>query len=70
MKIKYESNNSDAWVCSCGNTPHDDGFFPCHYRTGAEVDPTPERWDGESYVCGCCGNIINSVSLVVTGKAV
>ena len=62
--ITQEAGNRDAWVCVCGNVPHDDGFYPCD-KTGNEMEPVT-GWSG-LYVCYRCGRIINQDSLEVIG---
>ena len=47
----------DAWVCLCGNTPPDHGFYPC-LRNGSEVEPVPADWPEPLYRCANCGRII------------
>lgn len=64
MKIKEEGSNN--WICTCGNTPDSQGFFPCN-SNGDYVEPTPEEWKTDSYVCDRCGNIIDMNTLEVVG---
>lgn len=56
----------DAWVCLCGNTPTDYGFYPCNDQ-GKIVEPTPELWATGCYVCDRCGRIIRQSDLEVVG---
>lgn len=54
------------WVCLCGNEPHIDGFYPCDSE-GESVEPTPEEWTTNCYVCERCGRIIDQSALAVVG---
>ena len=66
-KITHEPQDIDAWVCLCGNTPSDSGFYPCD-NLGNEVEPViGGSWDEVNYVCNQCGRIINQNTLEVTG---
>ncbi len=42
--------------CSCGNYPNAEGAFPCD-REGNYVDPCPDEWPDDLYVCDRCGVI-------------
>lgn len=64
MKITHEQQDKDAWVCLCGNTPSDNGFYPCDDK-GNEVEPTETDWTTNSYVCNQCGRIINQDTLEI-----
>jgi hypothetical protein len=67
MKITHEPQDKDAWVCTCGNTPSDSGFYPCDDK-GQEVEPIKGgTWDEKSYVCHQCGAIIDQDTLEITG---
>jgi len=66
QKIKAEANG-DYWICTCGNTPRYEGFFPCDSR-GKKVEPTIAEWTTDCYVCDKCGNIINHKTLNIVGK--
>lgn len=66
-RIKHEPGVEDGWICICGNTAADDGFFPCD-QYGNELEPTVgSAWSG-LYVCFKCGRIINQDTLEVIGK--
>jgi hypothetical protein len=52
-----------AFKCRCGNTPETDGAYPCQ-SDGTVVEPTPEEWDGNLYVCFGCDLIFDGA----TGK--
>ncbi len=69
-KTEYISLESakypDSWVCICGNRPIEDGFYACDSE-GREVDPTPEEWTTDCYVCDRCGRIIRQDDLQVVG---
>ena len=58
-----------GWICICGNIPHGSGFYPCDQK-GIEVEPTPEEWTTDCYVCYRCGRIINQHTLHVVGRKV
>ena len=65
--ITVERNDSEAWVCNCGNTPGSDGFYPCD-QSGNEMEPAKgSSWDG-LYVCNRCGRIIKQDTLEVIGQ--
>ena len=65
--IEHEADNKEAWKCLCGNTPCDSGFYPCDTH-GNEVEPTPEDWEEDLYVCAECGRIIHQDTLEVVGR--
>lgn len=66
-RIKHEPGIEDGWICICGNTPADDGFYPCD-QDGNEIEPTVgSAWAG-LYVCFKCGRIIDQETLEVVGK--
>ena len=66
-RITHEPSSTDAWICVCRNTPADDGFYPCD-ENGNKVEPTPETWRTNLYVCDKCGRIINHDTLEVVGR--
>lgn len=66
-KITLENGSEDAWVCVCGNKPHQDGFYPCNEK-GNEIEPLEgSDWNG-LYVCRKCGRIIQQDTLEVIGN--
>lgn len=65
VKIRHETDNFEAWICICGNTPVDGGFFTCDAQ-GNEMEP--EKGWGNLYICGDCGRIINQSTLEVVGR--
>lgn len=65
--IKQEVGNQEAWVCLCGNTPVDQGFFPSDER-GIEGAPV-QGWGG-LYTCDRCGRVIDSMTLRVVGTRI
>ena len=69
-KITSENPNDpySNFICTCGNTPMISGFVPCNEK-GEEVEPTPEEWTTNCYVCGECGNIIEQKTLEILGIA-
>lgn len=66
-RISYDLHDEDAWICRCGNTPTDEGFYPCN-DIGTEVEPTEESGWAGLYVCDRCGRIIKQSTLEVQGK--
>jgi len=67
MYITHEPDDKDAWTCICGNTPPDDGFYPCD-ENGNELEPDIDGpWDGVRYVCNACGRIIDQNTLEIIG---
>lgn len=49
---------ADDWICICGNMPSTDGFYPCT-ADGVEVEPFPETWSNDLYICARCTRIID-----------
>lgn len=49
-------------TCTCGNTTHTDGFYPCD-NTGNEIEPTKD-WNG-LYICGRCGKVHDTNTKVI-----
>jgi hypothetical protein len=45
----------------------EDGFYPCD-AAGADVEPTPEDWTGDTYVCERCGRIIDQDTREIVGQ--
>ena len=64
--IRVTPGDSDGWICICGNTPPDDGFFPCDQQ-GQEIEPGA-GWTG-LYVCTRCRRVIDQATLAVVGHA-
>jgi hypothetical protein len=62
--ICHESGNNEAWVCRCGNTPSDDGFYPCN-ADGKAVEPTPTQWHDNLYLCDRCKCVISPDTLEI-----
>jgi hypothetical protein len=60
------NGTKDNWICLCGNTAQEYGFFPCSSE-GEMVEPTPEEWNSYWYVCDKCGRIIDQETLAVKG---
>jgi hypothetical protein len=57
----------DEWRCVCGNRPWEEGFYPIN--DGMEiVQPAPEEWRTNEYVCDRCGRVINADTLVVSRR--
>jgi hypothetical protein len=65
-----EGGYLDAWKCICGNTPSDDGFFPCD-EAGDDTEPDlGGYWDGVRYRCDRCGRVIDQDTGEVVGQRV
>ena len=64
--ITHEAGNREAWICVCGNTPCDDGFYTCD-SLGNEVEPD-HHWTTELYVCHQCGRMIHFETLKIMGR--
>jgi len=62
-----DANDHASWACLCGNTPRLEGFYPCDAE-GQIVEPTPETWTTDCYVCDRCGRIINQATREVVGR--
>ena len=60
--IGHEPGDKDAWVCRCGNTPSDWGFYPCN-ADGSVVEPTEVEWHDNLYKCDRCKCVIDPESL-------
>jgi hypothetical protein len=65
-KTKISMDEYGEWICLCGNKAIECGFFPCDLD-GNEVEPTPEDWTTDCYVCDKCGRIINQSTLQIVG---
>ena len=65
--IKHDRGNDDAWVCLCGNSPSDDGFYPVG-ESDNEVEPTQEEWKTGEYFCNRCGRVIDQHTLQVVRR--
>lgn len=51
--LNNSKSTDEWWVCECGNRPDMDGFFPSDIY-GSPVEPTPEEWDGSTWICANC----------------
>jgi hypothetical protein len=65
--IKSGVSDPDYWICLCGNTTGEEGFYPCNNQ-GQEVEPTPEEWTTGCYVCARCGRIIRQSDRAIVGR--
>jgi len=65
MKINHGEDQNE-WICLCGNTGLYEGFYPCNSE-GELVEPTPEDWTTDCYVCEQCGRIIRQSDREVVG---
>lgn len=65
VEFLTRDKNQDL-LCICENVPWELGFVPCD-ELGEEVDPTPEKWKSDLYVCDQCGRIFNIETLQVIG---
>jgi hypothetical protein len=68
QRTRIQRNPADicSWLCLCGNSPTAEGFYPCDSE-GEQVEPTPEYWTTNWYVCDRCGRIIDQDTLAVVG---
>ena len=63
-KITHEQGDEEAWVCICGNTPSDAGFYPCD-ENGDEIYHTNVMMSiGEGYAVLCPRAITDNVERV------
>lgn len=67
-RITLEEGYEDEWVCVCGNTAIDSGFFPC-LLDGTEVEPTEADGWVNLYRCAECGRVINQDTLDVVVRS-
>lgn len=51
-------NQYGSILCSCGNTPDQDGFSFV-LPSGEEVEPTPDSLWEDHYFCRQCGHILS-----------
>jgi hypothetical protein len=56
IAVDFSTDPAGYWECSCGNVAERDGFYPATPE-GVEVEPTPEDWDGEHWVCARCDQV-------------
>lgn len=70
---KITITEAHQWVCLCGNTAEQDGFFPS-LEDGTRVEPfSGEKnpmWEEKLKVCGRCGRVINLETLEVVATKV
>jgi hypothetical protein len=69
LVVAHEGDDLTAWVCVCGNTPHEEGFFACNWA-GEEVMPIAFIWTPPLCWCNRCGRIIDADSRAVVSLAV
>lgn len=62
--ITHEASDHEAWVCICGNMPHELGFYPIDSHDQL-VDPSSEESDTTNFVCARCGRVIDFETLRV-----
>jgi hypothetical protein len=66
-RIAHEKGDEEAWICVCGNTPGDHGFYPCD-SDGNEMEPViGSDWEN-LYVCAQCGRSIDMDTLEIKGQ--
>ena len=56
----------DELTCVCGNTAWGYGLYPCDDQ-GEIVEPTPEDWTTNWYVCDRCGRVFDARTVRVIG---
>jgi hypothetical protein len=59
--VYHEPGYEAEWICICGNTASDDGFYAID-EGNHEVEPTEEDWKTNQYVCGDCGRVIDNAT--------
>lgn len=62
-----KADDEDLWICVCGNTPSDAGFYTID-EANHEVEPTIEDWKTDEYFCAQCGRVIDVNTLQVTRR--
>ena len=65
--ITHKPEDKNAWVCICGNTPSDSGFYPVN-EDGHEVEPTETTWPSGHYCCPLCGRVIDPETMQVVRR--
>lgn len=65
--ITHEESNDEAWVCICGNTPSDAGFYPID-NGNRQVEPVASEWLTGHYFCDQCGRVIDPETLRVVRR--
>ena len=68
MTTTHLIGDSEWATCLCGNEPHKAGFYPCTVD-GLIVEPTPEEWTTNLYVCSDCGLYFDNDTLAIVGVA-
>jgi hypothetical protein len=70
MGLDLRRSSTDWLVCTCGNQPHIDGFFPCN-KNGEIVEPdVGGPWIEPLYICSRCDSIYNADLLETVGTKV
>ncbi len=65
LAVQLEDGIDDAWICLCGNTAFQEGFYTC-LQDGEYVEPVAGgRWDGRLYRCDRCGRLFDQFTLAV-----
>jgi hypothetical protein len=69
MALDLRRTSSDWLVCTCGNQPHIDGFYPC-LPDGTIIEPDIDgEWNGLLYVCQGCNAIYDIDTYEQVGTA-
>lgn len=64
--IFYGGEDTDAWICVCGNHAEREGFSSCDLD-GNDMEPDiGSNWDG-LYRCNSCGRLIDQCSRKIVG---
>ena len=63
--IRFQEEDTDTWICRCGNTQMDEGFQLCD-ADGNDI----KSWGDLKYLMLCkrCGRIIDQDTLEVVGR--
>jgi hypothetical protein len=67
VKEHIQSSTSGDFLCICGNTPSDSGFYPIN-DNNEEVEPSKDVWTTNQYFCNQCGRIFDQDTLEVVRK--
>ena len=66
-RVEAVDHDEGDWRCLCGNRAWEHGFYPINEGVDV-VDPTPEEWRTNEYVCARCGRVIDHTTRVVTRR--
>jgi hypothetical protein len=66
LKLKKIKPDKYAWICLCGNTPMEEGFYPCD-KAGRRLEPADTAQPDDYRACDRCGRIIEPLTEEVVG---